>query len=77
MYRTLSNKIPYIKEPIIFTSNKESIKYNLFKKNIIDTSKVTYKQNKLINNIIKYNDEIKYYNQNFNIKKNSNWQYEW
>lgn len=75
MLHTLSCIIPYIKKSNIIVYNKDNINHNLFKKHIVnlfkkhivDTSKVTYK----------YNDEIKYYNQNYKLKKNNNWKFEW
>ena len=71
MLRYLSTKIPYKTTSNNFLNNIDS--YRLFKKDMMDISKVVYYPSYKCQN----NDDMKYYNQNFDIKNNDNWNYEW
>ena len=67
--RYLSTKIPYKNTTNIIKNNIDN--NSLYNKNMTNISKV------VCNPAFKYQDEIIYYNQNFDFKKKHNWNYEW
>lgn len=85
----LFSRLPYLKLSNIHYTATSNVNNLIFKKIIDDSYDKKLQNNENSNNNHnndnnynndnnnKYNDEIKYYNQNYNIKKNSDWKFEW
>tara|TARA_Y100000389_G_scaffold118505_1_gene115672 strand:- start:644 stop:898 length:255 start_codon:yes stop_codon:yes gene_type:complete len=81
----LFSRLPYLKSSNIHYTTTTNVDNFIFKKFIHESYDKKLKNNDKYNNDNnndKYNndnnnDEIKYYNQNYNIKKNSDWKFEW